>query len=140
MAKPQLKVEPVTPEAVTDSTVPKQLTPWKAGQSGNPKGRPVGSRNKVVQTLVDLWNASLDGTGAEDLEKLRQKDVATYFRLAMQFVPSKVESLLEVNSHHHIEIRNMQEFTANYRLVKQALSFIGADENIIEVIDESIDG
>ena len=37
--------------------MPKQLTPFKPGQSGNPSGRPKGSRNQVTLALESL----LDG-------------------------------------------------------------------------------
>jgi hypothetical protein len=46
-------------------TVPKQLTPWKPGQSGNPGGRPQGSRNKA--TL--LAEALIDAKGKELVDK-----------------------------------------------------------------------
>ena len=37
--------------------MPKQLTPFRPGQSGNPKGRPKGSRNRTTLALESL----LDG-------------------------------------------------------------------------------
>ena len=43
----------------TEKTVPKQLTPFKPGHSGNPSGRPVGSRNKATLAMQAL----LDGDG-----------------------------------------------------------------------------
>ena len=51
--------------ADSDSTVRKHrqrgLIPWKPGQSGNPKGRPQGSRNKLSEEffrdLCDAWQA-----------------------------------------------------------------------------------
>src|SRR5450631_915130 len=43
--------------APTEKTVPKQLTPFKPGQSGNPSGRPKGSRNATTLALESL----LDG-------------------------------------------------------------------------------
>ena len=47
--------------------VPKQLTPFKKGQSGNPKGRPVGSRS--FKTLVNeaIIKIATD-TGQDPLE------------------------------------------------------------------------
>jgi hypothetical protein len=41
----------------TDKTVPKQLKPFRPGQSGNPSGRPRGSRNATTLALESL----LDG-------------------------------------------------------------------------------
>src|SRR5262245_33082869 len=46
--------------APTENTVPKQLTPWKPGQSGNPAGRPKGSRNRLSEDFIRAF--------AEDFE------------------------------------------------------------------------
>jgi hypothetical protein len=43
--------------AVSDKTVPKQLRRFRPGQSGNPNGRPKGSRNATTLALESL----LDG-------------------------------------------------------------------------------
>ena len=50
-------------------------------------------------------------------------------------MPAKIESTLEVNNNFNVEIRSPQEFTAAYRLVKQAREFIGVDksDDIIDV-------
>jgi hypothetical protein len=95
-------------------------------------GRPRGSRNRVVQTIVDLYTASLEGHGAEDLERLRQKDLPTYWRLAMQFVPSKVESLLDVNVRHEFseEYAAAATFKDAWRVVERAKARIGASPMI----------
>jgi hypothetical protein len=112
------------------------------GVSGNPSGRPRGSRNRVVQTIVDLYTASLEGTGAEDLERLRQKDLPTYWRLAMQFVPSKVESLLNVNVHHELseEFEKAASFTDAWNVLEKARARLNAQpiiqQDMIEVVPE----
>ena len=49
---------------MTDKTVPKQLTPFKPGKSGNPSGRPKGARNKTTMAIEAL----LEGE-AEDLTR-----------------------------------------------------------------------
>lgn len=51
------------PDDYSESTVkiPPQLTPFKPGQSGNPAGRPKGSRNR--QTIVkEALEAILEGS------------------------------------------------------------------------------
>jgi hypothetical protein len=63
----------------TDKTVPKQLTPFKPGQSGNPNGRPRGSRNATtlaLETLLDgqataLTQKAIDLALTGDLAALR---------------------------------------------------------------------
>jgi Family of unknown function (DUF5681) len=37
-----------------EKTVPKQLKPFRPGQSGNPKGRPKGSRNRTTLAIESL--------------------------------------------------------------------------------------
>src|SRR4029077_7685570 len=51
----------------TDNTAPKQLTPWHPGQSGNPSGRPKGSRNRTTLAAEAL----LDG----EAEQLTRKAI-----------------------------------------------------------------
>ncbi len=125
-----------------EDTGQKLDTRFKPGRSGNPAGRPRGSRNRVVQTIVDLYTASLEGTGAEDLERLRQKDLSTYWRLAMQFVPSKIESLLSVNVHHELseEFEKAASFTDAWRVLEKARARLNAQpiiqQEMIEVVPE----
>lgn len=47
----------MTDTKTTDKTVPKQLKPFRPGQSGNPSGRPRGARNATTIALECL----LDG-------------------------------------------------------------------------------
>jgi Family of unknown function (DUF5681) len=121
-------------DAVTASTVEKQsnLKPWKKGQSGNLKGRPKGSRNKIIQTVHDIYTASLERHGEETLELVRQKDPSTYMRLAMQFIPSKVESLFDVSVRHEFseEYAAAASFADAWRTIEKARQRIGASPMI----------
>jgi len=65
--------------SVTVNTVPKQLKAFRPGQSGNPKGRPKGSRNATtlaVESLLDgqakaLTQKAIDLALSGDLIALR---------------------------------------------------------------------
>jgi hypothetical protein len=96
-------------------------TRFKRGFSGNPSGRKKGSRNHVNQTLVDLYSASLEGNGAADLEKLRQTDLATYWRLAFKFVPSKVESMLtqQVSIFAQYNLTDPRDYAKAWEIARQ---------------------
>jgi len=69
---------PRTPR-ITVNTAPKQLKPFRPGQSGNPKGRPKGSRNRTtlaVESLLDgqaetLTQKAIDLALSGDLIALR---------------------------------------------------------------------
>jgi len=43
-------------DAATDNTVVNSgLKPWKPGESGNPKGRPKGSKSKIAADYTKSW-------------------------------------------------------------------------------------
>jgi len=44
----------------TENTVPKQLTPWKPGESGNPRGRPRGARSKLGAAFIEALAADFE--------------------------------------------------------------------------------
>jgi hypothetical protein len=119
-----MKMTPA-PESATASTVEKQsnLKPWPKGVSGNPAGRAKGSRNRIVQAVTDIYTASLDEHGEETLEAIRQKDPSTYMRLAMQFVPKKVESLLtqHVSVFQQYNLTDPREFAQAWEIARQVV-------------------
>jgi hypothetical protein len=66
-----------------------------AGVSGNPAGRPLGSRNRLTSTLIADLTASWEKHGPGVLERLRVDDPATYARLAVSLVPKDVAITVE---------------------------------------------
>ena len=77
----------------SDNTEKKQrnLIPYKPGQSGNPKGRPKGSRNKLSEEffrdLCDVWEAF----GKPALMAMAWTDPVAFVRVAAQLMPKDVE-------------------------------------------------
>ena len=82
--------------ADSDSTVRKHrqrgLIPWKPGQSGNPKGRPKGSRNKLSEEffrdLCDAWQAF----GKPALETMAMLYPVEFVRLVASLIPKEPEA------------------------------------------------
>ena len=82
--------------AGSDSTVRKHrqrgLIPWKPGQSGNPKGRPQGSRNKLSEEfyrdLCDAWQAF----GKPALETMAMLYPVEFVRLVASLMPRELEA------------------------------------------------
>jgi hypothetical protein len=60
---------------------------WSKGQSGNPQGRPVGSRQKIAERLIadiaDLW----ERRGATILEHLANEQPEVVARIAYGLLP-----------------------------------------------------
>lgn len=56
--------------------------PFKPGQSGNPKGRPQGSRNKATLAMEALMESEADAITRKCIEKAKEGDMAA-IRLCM---------------------------------------------------------
>jgi Family of unknown function (DUF5681) len=84
--------------ADSDSTVRKHrqrgLIPWKPGQSGNPKGRPRGSRNKLSEEffrdLCDVWQAF----GKPALETMAMLYPVEFVRMVASLMPREPEATI----------------------------------------------
>ena len=63
---------------------------WQPGQSGNPAGRPVGSRNKLSELVIADIAADWAIGGAETIARVRVTDPATYFRVVASILPKDV--------------------------------------------------
>src|SRR5262245_39629979 len=68
------------------------LIPWKPGQSGNPAGRPKGSRNKLSEEffrdLCDAWQAF----GKPALETMAMLYPVEFVRLVASLIPKEPEA------------------------------------------------
>ena len=84
-------------DAHSDSTLRKHrqrgLIPWKPGQSGNPAGRPKGSRNKLSEDffrdLCDAWQAF----GKPALETMAMLYPAEFVRVVASLIPKEPEAI-----------------------------------------------
>ena len=87
--------------ADSNSTVRKHrqrgLIPWKPGQSGNPKGRPQGSRNKLSEDffrdLCDAWQAF----GKPALMTAAWTHPVEFVRVVASLVPRELEATTTVH-------------------------------------------
>jgi len=80
-----------------DNTAQKQQIgrPFEPGESGNPAGRPKGSRNKVseafLKELHDLWEEQ----GTDLIKRVAEKDPAAIVRVTAQLVPKDLNVALD---------------------------------------------
>ena len=77
----------------SDNTEKKQrnLIPYKPGQSGNPKGRPKGSRNKLTEEFIrDLAN-TWETMGKAALMTVAWTSPAEFVRVVASLMPRDVD-------------------------------------------------
>jgi hypothetical protein len=69
----------------------KQDTRFRPGQSGNPAGRPKGTRNKVSEKLLEALALDFDAHGKEVIETVRAERPHEYLKIVASLVPKQME-------------------------------------------------
>jgi hypothetical protein len=63
--------------------------PWKPGQSGNPKGRPKGARNRLGTAFLEALEADFSEHGVEAIERVWRDKPEVYIKLVADLVPKE---------------------------------------------------
>lgn len=64
---------------------------WKPGQSGNPAGRPKGSRHKLAEDFLADLHADWLTNGREVLEAARKQKPADYLKVVALVLPKEIK-------------------------------------------------
>jgi hypothetical protein len=83
--------------ALTETRVgnTENLRPWKPGQSGNPNGRPKGTRHKLGEEFLQALQTDFTEHGAEVIQEVREKHPDKYLKVVASVIPQEVNHTVE---------------------------------------------
>ena len=107
--------------------------PFQPGVSGNPAGRPIGSRNKLSEAFLKALEADFQIHGATAIEDVRTKRPQDYLKVIASLLPRGLELDVSVGPSPELKLA-LSEFAADYSAVKDAMARIGVSPVMIEAI------
>ena len=115
--------EPVskTKAPIAENTAPKQLTPWKPGQSGNPGGRPKGSRNRLSEDFIRAFADDFEVYGAAVIEEVRRERPSDYLKICASLLPNDLEVTLNSNLETASILAAAATFSEAYQIARSII-------------------
>jgi Family of unknown function (DUF5681) len=116
---------------------PQLAAPWQPGQSGNPAGRPPGSRNKYSEDVLTVMANDWAAGGADVVARVRATDPSTYLRVVASILPKDVL----VNVQQSVPGNLQPEAWASLRRVLDLIESCGASgepQEVFEMIEEDL--
>ena len=73
----------------------RNLVPFKPGESGNPKGRPKGARNRLGTQFLEALEADFNQFGSQAIALVREKKPEVYVRVVADLLPKEANINVE---------------------------------------------
>ena len=122
----------------SDPTEKQQAVRFKPGQSGNPRGRAKGSRNRLAGEFIERLADDFSKHGEAAIQKVRQEKPEIYLRVIGAILPRELDVALSVSATFEGLQEDTQEFLAAWRMARQRIGATAPPE--LEVIDIEPEG
>jgi hypothetical protein len=101
---------------------------WKPGNSGNQNGRPIGSRNRLSDSVHRDYAAAWAKHGAAVLDKVATDEPAKFLAVAASLIPKDVSLTLTARLPGNLEPDDWQLACEVFGAIKEALPDAGERE------------
>jgi hypothetical protein len=100
LRRPTGEITPLRPEPEPKKAPvnPGLMPPWQAGESGNPIGRPRGSRNRLSESFLSDFHTVWEEEGLEAIRRCARNDPSTFVRIAASLAPHDINLNAGINA------------------------------------------
>lgn len=92
------------------------LKPYKAGETGNPGGKPVGARNRLTKYFLNALADDFEAHGKDAIRECRETKPEAYIKAIAALCPKEIEvkrPLEEMNADELLNaVRALESFLA----------------------------
>ena len=108
MSEESLIMRP-TRKPPAETTAEKQRgRPFPPGVSGNPAGRPKGSRHKLEESFVVALVDDFDEHGVEAIRRCRIEQPAVYLSTIVKLLPKENTGEIDVHISHEMALKELE--------------------------------
>ena len=108
--------------------------PYQPGQTGNPKGRPTGARQRLTDSFIRDLSAHYAQHGAEIITRVAEQDPVSYMNIVARFIPK--ETTLAITGNVNLEPAQMQRIAEAWIVAQADIEALESDY-VVEQQDEA---
>jgi hypothetical protein len=123
---------PAPPSAAPrNPAFPNLRAPWRRGETGNPRGRPTASRDRLGEAFIRDLTADFGEHGRDAIRRAREADPLGYLALVARLVPKDLRAADGAAAGSILERFDAAELVALRRQLEEALALARAGHPLV---------